>query len=231
MDIFEKKLEELLIHKPFEKLVDGEKKYVLQHVTQEEYQKYHLLLSQAIASFTNGPVIAPDAIIKQNLKNTFRSTHNKPVVKFQFYNFKLPSFFYTPVLRGAFLLVFFMFIIWSLFNFSKQVKPINIVKSEVADKEIIDLNKFNKAQQATKINAITLPLIRNLNLRAIASKHKRNVKFNKALPKISNTKNEDPLCLKVQVEPVGLNLKIEEYTIPCLSTNISQRDSTIQAAR
>lgn len=210
MEIFEKKLEDLYSQKPFEKLTADETKYVLQYVSEEEYNNYYKLINGTtiqIASLN----LEPDATILENLRQTFKEKHQQKTLIMSLN--RRSVFNYRMLLRVASVFILlFIFSIYIYFNNNKNTKTLSLkVKNELP--VISHYQTTNEKQDDVSLAKSSSKQIKSFN-----SAKQKKAEYEEAkdtsLFADDDLSSNQFLGMDVEVELVGLNLVIINDRIP-----------------
>jgi hypothetical protein len=121
MEMFEAKLESLLVAKAYEALSTDERSYVLQHLTESAYRNYHFILTSSIEVFAKQEnAFVPDPDIPAILKDRFEAKFQPQRAPLLLNNFRAMTIY-----RGAAALamVVMAVVFFKVNKFGEQINP------------------------------------------------------------------------------------------------------------
>ena len=153
----DEKLEQLLLLRSFEELQSEEKQYVLNQITEKEYQEFRMILIESVELFEKEKdIIQPDPQIKKDLLVAFDKKHNALYPIHELLNktisYKVPAYQSALALAAMLLLFFFL-------NSDNKIEPITtpqtvyvyktdtiFVKPEAQNPETIPVNHIANSE-------------------------------------------------------------------------------------
>ena len=214
MDMFDTQLEGLLREKSFGELTKSEKEHVLKFINEEEYTRCHLVLKATIKTYSITSIIQPESSIENNLKKAFKAKFKKPLFYLDTSQFNLPELNIKQMVLASLFLLFVAYFISG---------PSPSLQTPMQTKSLKKPIKGNEIQNTSAAN-----IVENQPVIVPKRKIKENINFQQKSVDIkreneSMVSNHDTiqLCLTLDVEPIGLNINLEEYYKPGLTTNLT----------
>lgn len=217
----ENKLEQLIINFSFDDLSEKKQAYVLQYLSREEYESYHLLLSKYhLISCDDEKTLSPSPEIARNLTQKLKNKYKKPFSLADLFQFNNPSLlkYQIIILIGLIALM-----VYPIKTFVEKPDKIAI---ENSGKQIINNNKqslsTNRAVNKKPIVEDAKALSKNAG-KEVARIGQRTTENN-------NINKKQPLCYNIKIP----RQKLPAYTakthdvnaaLPGIDIGIINRDA------
>ncbi|MGV3508592.1 MAG: hypothetical protein ACO1N7_04820 [Sphingobacteriaceae bacterium] len=212
MEIFNLELERLLKGKPFIDLTGSDKEYILKHISEEEYTRYHLILKATIETYGTTSPLKPKASIEKNLKKAFNAKYKKPLFNLDLLQFKLPQLSTAKMILASTCLLFMAYFIFISLPSPKVIVQVKSIKKHEEQNKTYHPNivSIEEKQPVT---------IRKERAEKSINHQQKNTKIKRKDENTVSNNDTTLLCLTIDAEPIGLNVNPEDYE-PGLTANI-----------
>jgi hypothetical protein len=209
MEMFEAKLESLLVAKAYEALSADERSYVLQHLTESAYRNYHFILTSSIEVFAKQEnAFVPDPDIPAILKDRFEAKFQPQRAPLLLNNFRAMTIY-----RGAAALAMVVMAV-VFFKISRSGGELNHQKpkQETAGIKPVEITKIDPVEKPDKIKQLPIPapIAKAKPVRVQAIKTKKEI-VDHVSPELLGLDVYEPiLCLDIDLDGQvpGLNDQI-----------------------
>jgi hypothetical protein len=202
MEMFDVKLEALMLTKAFDELNFKEREYVLEHLTELAYTNYHFILKNSIDTFSyDEKDFIPNPNIPEKLEESFRAKF-LPAKKTLFLNISPSPTLFSSVAAVA--------VVAITIGFLMVNKPINKLNTPTSQTENIQAIPIEIEKKTNNVQ-LSLPLLSHVNI-------KKNIRIGKIKKQNDPVVNKTPELLRIQLFEPLLCFDIDpQEQMPCLN--------------